>query len=69
MMSTTFWDKTPCSPLKINRISRACLPLAFTLISWSAYSIMKMEALCSSEKSVDFQRTAWRYIPTDINLL
>jgi hypothetical protein len=28
-----------------------------------------MEAICSSEKSVDFQRTARRYIPEDRNLL
>jgi hypothetical protein len=26
---------------------------------------MKMEATCSSETSVDFQRTTWRYIPED----
>jgi hypothetical protein len=24
-----------------------------------------MEAICSSETSVDFQRTTWRYIPED----
>jgi hypothetical protein len=24
---------------------------------------MKMEATCSSEASVDFQRTAWLYVP------
>jgi hypothetical protein len=41
-----------------------CLPLAFTLVSFSAYfSILKMEAICSSETSVDFQRTSQRYIP------
>jgi hypothetical protein len=46
---------------------RVCLPPAFTPVSCSAYSsILKMEATCSSEKSVDFQRTTQRYIPEDI---
>jgi hypothetical protein len=31
-------------------------------------SILKMEATCPSETSVDFQRNARRYIPEDINL-
>jgi hypothetical protein len=40
-----------------------CSPqLAFTLVSCSAYSsTQKMEAICSSEMSVDFQRTTRRY--------
>jgi hypothetical protein len=56
----------PRSP-SLNRMSypdsyQACLPPAFTLISCSAYSwILKMEAICSSETSVDFQRTTRRY--------
>jgi hypothetical protein len=29
------------------------------------YLILKMEAICSSETSVDFKRTTWRYIPED----
>jgi hypothetical protein len=41
-----------------------CLQPAFTLVSCSAYnSTLKMEATCSSETSVDIQRTTWRYIP------
>jgi hypothetical protein len=36
---------------------------AFTLVSCSAYSTPKMEAICSSETSIDFQRTTRRYIP------
>jgi hypothetical protein len=41
-----------------------CLQSAFTLVSCSAYSsILKMEAKCSSETSVDFQRTTRRRIP------
>jgi hypothetical protein len=39
---------------------------AFTLVSWVAYfSTLKMEAKCSSEISVDFQRTTDRHIPED----
>jgi hypothetical protein len=41
----------------------------FTLVSFSdASSILKMEAIFSSEKSVDFQRTTRRYIPEDSTL-
>jgi hypothetical protein len=32
------------------------------------YSVLKMEATFYSEKSVDFQRTTWRYIPEDRTL-
>jgi hypothetical protein len=46
-----------------------CLPYAFTVLSCSAYSsTLKMEAICSSETSVGFQRTTWRYIPEDSTL-
>jgi hypothetical protein len=46
---SVFWDMTP---------------LAFTLVSCLTYfSTVQIEATCSSEKSVDFQRTTRRYIP------
>jgi hypothetical protein len=38
---------------------------AFTLLSCLAYSTLKMEAMCFSEMSVDFQQTTWHYIPDD----
>jgi hypothetical protein len=39
------------------------------LVSCLAYSsTLKMEATCSSEMSVDFQQTVWRYIPDDRTL-
>jgi hypothetical protein len=68
-----FWDITSCSPLKVNRrfegTCRLCLPPAFTLVYCSAYpSTLKMEAICSSETSVDFQLTARSYIPEDNSL-
>jgi hypothetical protein len=46
-----------------------CLPPAFRLVSCSAYSsTLKIEVICSSETSVDFQRTTWCYIPVDRTL-
>jgi hypothetical protein len=54
MKSTFFW---------------LCLLSAFVLVSYSAYSsTLKMEAICSSETSVDFQRATRRYIPEDSTL-
>jgi hypothetical protein len=39
------------------------------LVSCLVYSLtMKMEAIYSSETSVDFQSTIWRYVPEDITL-
>jgi hypothetical protein len=70
MKSSIFWDITPCSPLKADRlfggIYRLHLQQAFTLVSYLAYSsTLKMEAICSSEISVGFQRTTRRYLPED----
>jgi hypothetical protein len=55
-----FWDIKPYSLLKVSR--RFDFPPAFTLVLCPAYSILKMEAIYSSERSVDFQRTPRRYI-------
>jgi hypothetical protein len=74
MKSTIFWDITSCSPLYFKRcfggtysqqlnggrISRAINKL---VSRWQA------EAICSSEKSVDIQRTTRRYIPEANSLL
>jgi hypothetical protein len=41
----------------------------FTLVSCLAYSLtLKMEAMCSSEMSVDLQWTTRHYIPEDRTL-
>jgi hypothetical protein len=58
------------SRARIQREGRwPCLPPAFTLVSCSAYfSILKMEAICFFETSVDNQRTTRRYIPEDRTL-
>jgi hypothetical protein len=46
-----------------------CLPPAFMLVSCLAHSsTLKIEATCSSETPVDFERTTWRYIPQDRTL-
>jgi hypothetical protein len=68
MKSTIFWDITSCSPLNVNRQFRGTYRLhlqpAFTLVSCSAFSFtLKMEVICSSETSIDTQRTTGRYIP------
>jgi hypothetical protein len=55
--------KIPRYPL--HRRLGGALPHAFTLVSCSAYSTLKMETICSSETSVDFQRTTRRYITED----
>jgi hypothetical protein len=68
MKGTVFWDITPFSPLKVNRQFGGTCGLhlqggirkdtnvspAFTLVSCTAYSTLKMEAICS-ETSVDLQ--------------
>jgi hypothetical protein len=66
--------------LQGRRISRArnqsqsmiwelCLPPAFRLVSCSTYSsTLKMEAICSSETSVETRRTTRRHIPEDDTL-
>jgi hypothetical protein len=33
------------------------------------FSTLKMEAICSSETSVDFERITWSYIPEDGTVL
>jgi hypothetical protein len=61
MKCSVFWDITPCRTLQ--------LPRAFTLVSCLAYpSTLKIEAILSSEKSVDFQQTTRRYISEDRTL-
>jgi hypothetical protein len=57
MKSTILWDITPCSPLKVNR--------RFLL---GIFSTLKMEAMCSSEMSVDFQQATRRHAPEDSTL-
>jgi hypothetical protein len=53
---------------KIN-LSEALLATCLTLLYRLTYSsTVKMEAICSSETSVDFQRTTRRYIPEDRTL-
>jgi hypothetical protein len=49
--------------------NKICLQSAFTLVSWSVYSLaLKMEVTYPSGTSVDFQRSTWRYIPKNRTL-
>jgi hypothetical protein len=69
MKSSILWDTTPHFPLTINRrLVRTCrLHFACYLLLAVFYLGLffdpKMEATCSSETSVDFQPTTWRYTP------
>jgi hypothetical protein len=61
------WELRPVHP-KFPASQLFVLPPNFTLVSCSAYSTLKMQAICSSETSADFQRTTWHYIPEDSTL-
>jgi hypothetical protein len=51
------------------KVTRRFGPSVFTLVSCSAYSVtLKIEAVYSSETSVDCQQTTRRYIPEDSRL-
>jgi hypothetical protein len=63
MKSTVFCDITPCSPLKVNRRFGGTYLLHLRGFLLFVFLTLKMEAICSPETSVDFQRTARRYIP------
>jgi hypothetical protein len=69
-MKSVFWDMTPCSPLKVNRcFTGAYLCAAFlNLRSCMASAILTTEAVCSSERSPNFQHNKQRYIPRDRTL-
>jgi hypothetical protein len=80
MKNFIFWDITPCSRLKVKPTfqrnqGESCwqgefsFPPSFTLVScWAYSSTLKMEATCSSETSVGFQRTTRHYFPEDSTL-
>jgi hypothetical protein len=47
-----FWDVVPCSHIEVDQ----------------HFIILMMEAVCTSETSVNFCVTTWRYIPEDSKL-
>jgi hypothetical protein len=70
MKSSAFWDTTPWRPLKVNRRFRGTctLHLERWRVSQGETSLAcsltkKMEVICYSETSVDFQRIKRYYIP------
>jgi hypothetical protein len=73
MKSIVFWDMTPYSPLSVNRLFRGIyrLHLQGRRNKFSKKPLSKqvlVEAICSSETSVDTQRTTRRHIPGDDTL-
>jgi hypothetical protein len=49
--------------------SEECYLLGYNAVSCSAYaSTLKMDMICSSEMSTDFQWTTWHYISEDSTL-
>jgi hypothetical protein len=78
MLSSIFWNVTPCRPLKVNgRFERVMSPLggwqekfslslAFTLVSCLAYFwTLKLEATCFFETPFNFRQTTRIFIPED----
>jgi hypothetical protein len=58
MKSSIVRDITPCSPLKFNRRVGAKQLASRSLVPCLSYfSTLKIEATCSTETSIDFQRT------------
>jgi hypothetical protein len=53
------------SPLSSASKNKFCLSAALTLVSFSAYSTLKMKAICCCETSVESQRNTRRYISED----
>jgi hypothetical protein len=69
LKSIIFWVMAPCSPLSSNRRFGGTYRHLFA--RWFAEPIsstLKMEAISSSETSVETQRTARRHIPEDDTL-
>jgi hypothetical protein len=60
--STIFLDITPYSPLSVNRRGHL---LSRSFLAELIFSTLKVEAIYSSETSVDTQRTTRLYIPED----
>jgi hypothetical protein len=67
MKRTVFWDKTPYSPFSVNRRfgGGGKHLLSRWYLSQLIFSTLKMTAICSSETSVDTERTTRGYTPED----
>jgi hypothetical protein len=68
-MKSCISSDTRISPSSTVKSSRCFEGISFMLVSCLAYSsTLNMEAICSSENSVNFQRTTWHYISEDRTL-
>jgi hypothetical protein len=68
--SSIFWNIMPCSPVKINRrfgghihiqgreAELCLLPVSCWFLALLNLRTLKIEAICSPERSVDFHRVA-----------
>jgi hypothetical protein len=69
VQSVISWDVTLCSPVESHLHFGGKYSLHLQgrqLTACSAYSLIwKVEAVCSSEMSVNFYQTAWCHIPED----
>jgi hypothetical protein len=68
MHNVAYWLKARIVEPAETAVARACHLLAHWFLAEPIFSTLKMEAICSSETSVDTQRTIRRYIPEDVTL-
>jgi hypothetical protein len=73
LQSSVFWAIKPCNPLKGNRRFGEYITSIFSIEEEAKQEIIVKQVASStthsSEKSIDFQRTAWHYIPEDRRIL
>jgi hypothetical protein len=62
------WDVAPCGLVEINRRFSGAHCFHHQGDEWSALIALMMEAVSTSETSVDFYQTTKRNIPKDSNL-
>jgi hypothetical protein len=65
MKMTVFWDIVPCSLVETDRRFGV---LTASIISVMSLIVLMMAAVSTSEKSVNFYKTARRSIPEDTHL-
>jgi hypothetical protein len=64
MKCSVFWDITPCSPLKVDKVSEEHIDFVVVSSVADASSFIMGVTFCS-ERSVDFQRVTQHYMRYD----